>query len=161
MLPQFFTDDHLELLELMNKHEVDYLLVGGVAVNYYGYSRSTGDIDILFRPEDDNVERLYRALESFFGNGVPGLSGPDDLLEAGLIFQFGVPPHRVDLINDISGVEFETAWKHRIQDYVEDRDIAVPIIHIDDLLANKRASGRAKDIDDYEYLRDVSNMDNE
>ena len=161
MLPHFFTDDHLELLELLNKHQVDFLLVGGIAVNYYGYARSTGDIDLLFRADDDNATRLHGALSEFFGDGVPELSGPDDLLEPGLIFQIGVPPHRVDFINEISGVEFETAWQHRLEEDIEDHDITVPIIHLDDLLTNKQASGRAKDIDDFEYLSDVAEQDDE
>lgn len=159
MLPRFFTPDHIELIELLNKYEVDFLLVGGIAVNYYGYARSTGDVDFFYRTERSNVESLYDALSEFFGNGVPGLAGPDDLLKPGLIFQFGLPPHRVDLINDISGVKFETAWKHRVLEQVEGEDITVPIIDLQDLLANKQASGRAKDLDDFEYLRDVLDND--
>lgn len=159
MLPPFFTPDHIELLELLNEYEVDFLLVGGIAVNYYGYARSTGDVDLFYRTERSNVESLYDALSEFFGNGVPGLAGPDDLLKPGLIFQFGLPPHRVDFINDISGVEFETAWKHRVLEQVEGEDITVPIIDLENLLANKQASGRAKDLDDFEYLRDVLDND--
>ncbi|MGM0555590.1 MAG: DUF6036 family nucleotidyltransferase [Myxococcota bacterium] len=156
MLPQFFTEDHVELIELLNKHDVEYLLIGGIAVNYYGYSRSTGEVDFFFRREPDNAERLYCALGEFFGDGVPGLSNADDLLVPDLVLQFGLPPHRVDLVNDISGIDFETAWSHRILDEIKDIDVTVPIIELDDLLANKRASGRAKDLDDLEYLSDVA-----
>lgn len=161
MLPHFFTEDHLDLLELLNEHDVEYLLVGGVAVNYYGYSRSTGDIDLLFRRDDDNANRIYAALTEFFGDGLPGLSEPGDLLDPGLILQFGVPPHRIDLMNEISGVDFETVWANRLEESIEGRDISIPIIRLDDLIANKQASGRAKDIDDYEYLRDISESDAE
>jgi hypothetical protein len=161
MIPHFFTEDHLELLELLNEHDVEYLLVGGVAVNYYGYSRSTGDIDLLFRRDEDNANRIHAALNEFFGDGLPGLSGPDDLLDPGLILQFGVPPHRIDLLNDISGVDFETVWANRIEETIEGRDISIPIICLDDLIMAKQATGRAKDIDDYEYLRDISDSDAE
>jgi predicted nucleotidyltransferase len=159
MLPRFFTPDHIELLELLNEHEVDFLLVGGIAVNYYGYARSTGDVDLFYRADDKNIAHLYRALTEFFGAGVPGLAGPDDLSTPGLIFQFGLPPHRVDLLNEISGVAFESAWEHRIVEQVEGEQVAVPIINLEDLLANKQASGRAKDVDDFQYLTDIS--DNE
>ncbi|MFP4601174.1 MAG: hypothetical protein ACLFVJ_23195 [Persicimonas sp.] len=71
MLPRFFTPDHIELLELLNAYDVDFLLVGGIAVNYYGYARSTGDVDLFYRTERSNVESLYDALSEFFGNGVP------------------------------------------------------------------------------------------
>lgn len=156
MLPRFFTPDHVELLALLNEYEVDFLLVGGIAVNYYGYTRSTGDVDLFYRADAQNTARLYRALGEFFGNGVPGLEGSDDLLEPGLIFQFGLPPHRVDFINEISGVDFETAWKHRVQERIENEEVSVPIIDLQDLLSNKKASGRAKDLDDLEYLRDIA-----
>lgn len=156
MLPRFFTPDHIELFELLNDHEVEYLLVGGIAVNYYGYARSTGDVDLFFRADETNAPRLYSALSAFFGDGVPGLDGPGDLLKPGLILQFGLPPHRVDLINDISGVGFDTAWKHRIEEEIEDESLTVPIIDLGDLLANKQASGRPKDLDDLEYLRDLA-----
>jgi predicted nucleotidyltransferase len=159
MLPRFFTPDHLELLELLHEHDVEFLLVGGIAVNYYGYARSTGDVDFFYRAAPDNVARLYRALSAFFGDGVPGLSGPEDLLEPGLIFQFGLPPHRVDFINEISGVDFDTAWKHRVLEQVEEVDVVISIIELDDLLANKQASGRPKDLDDFEYLSDLSDND--
>lgn len=156
MLPCFFTPDHIELLELLNEHGVDFLLVGGIAVNYYGYPRTTGNVDLFYRADQPNAACLYRALCEFFGDGVPGLSEAGDLLKPGLIFQFGLPPHRVDFINDISGVDFETAWKNRISEQVEGEEITVPIIDLQDLLANKRASGRAKDLDDFEYLQDVA-----
>lgn len=63
MLPDFLSKDALELLELLSKHKVEYLLVGGVAVNYYGYTRSTGDLDIFFRIEEKNAEHLFKALK--------------------------------------------------------------------------------------------------
>lgn len=156
MLPRFFTPDHIELLELLNEQEVEFLLVGGIAVNYYGYPRSTGDVDLFYRADEQNTARLYRALHDFFGNGVPGLAGPEDLLKPNLILQFGLPPHRVDFINEISGVDFDSAWKHRVMEQVEGQEVTVPIIDLEDLLSNKQASGRAKDLDDFEYLRDIA-----
>lgn len=159
MLPHFLTDDHLELLGFFKKRGVAFLLVGGVAVNYYGYSRSTGDLDIFYKPSADNAERLFAALREFFDNGVPGLSAAEELTKPGLILQFGLPPHRVDLINDIAGVDFDEAWSRRVVEEIEDNGLKLPIIDLKDLLANKRAAGRAKDKDDAQYLADLLDAD--
>jgi hypothetical protein len=159
MIPNFLTDDHLDLIELLHHHDVDFLLVGGVAVNYYGYNRSTGDIDIFYRRTPENTEHLFNALRDFFNGTVPGLGSPSDLMTRGLVLQFGVPPHRIDFVNDIDGVEFASAWANRRLETVDDADIRIPLIGLSDLVTNKRASDRPKDLDDFQYLSQLEDED--
>lgn len=155
MLPQFLSDDHLDLLEQLDEQNVEYVLVGGVAVNYYGYNRSTGDVDIFFRRSADNIDRLLEALTLFFGDE-SFLPNRDVFDKSGAIIQFGVAPNRVDLLNDLSGVSFEEVWANRHLETLEHfDDLQIPIIDLGELLENKRASGRPKDRADFEYLREL------
>ncbi len=151
-----FSPDITDFLRLLVAHEVQYLIVGGEAVIYYGYARLTGDVDFFYARNPANAERLHAALLEFWNGIVPDLSSADELLEEGLILQFGVPPNRIDLINRISGVSFEEAWNERTSAALPDNGGTIPIHYIGPraLMKNKEASGRAKDLVDLEYLRD-------
>ena len=154
MLPDFRSKDALDLLELLAKHKVEYLLVGGVAVNYYGYTRSTGGLDIFFRIEEKNANHLFKALEEFFGGFVPAVSSPEDLLAPGTVVQFGISPNRIDLINEISGVTFEESWTKRVTEILRaSEEFEVPLIGIESLLENKKKANRPKDQEDFQYLK--------
>ena len=96
-----FSEDVCEFLSLLARQEVRYLIVGGEAVIYYGHARLTGDIDIFYERTAENVRRLHAALNEFWLNDIPGIEGEDELMEKGTIFQFGVPPNRIDLISDL------------------------------------------------------------
>lgn len=151
-----FSPDMYEFLVLLHEHEVKYMIVGGEAVIFYGYARLTGDIDFFYERSKENAEKLLNVLLAFWNGSVPGLSGGEELLEPGLILQFGVPPNRIDLINQISGVAFDDAWPSR-------RTVALTgpsatVIHylgLQSLIQNKKASGREKDLDDVQHLEEL------
>ena len=149
-----FSPDTLELLRLFEQHRVRYLVVGGQAVIYYGYPRLTGDIDLFFESETKNTVRLYEALVSFWDGDVPGVGGPEELAQDGVIVQFGRPPNRIDLMNRVDGLSFEEAWETRLELQVSGKAIVrVNYISLDRLIQNKQASGRPRDLEDLEYLR--------
>lgn len=139
-LPQ----DFKELFEFLNEHKVEYLLIGGYAVFAYGYVRNTSDIDVVVSDGVENAQRLMRAL-SDFGFGETELS-VDLFTEPDSVVQMGVEPMKIEILNYLKGVDFKAAYSRRRSAQVE--DILVDIIALPDLLANKRAVGRAKDLVD-------------
>jgi len=141
-------NDFKEFFGLLNSEKVDYLLVGGYAVIYYGYSRATGDVDVWVRVSPRNAEAICRVL-SAFGFSTTSI-GAEMFLERHKVFQIGVPPLRIDLLTDISGVEFDACFRH--SSVVDFDGAPIRIISLADLRENKRASGRAKDQADLEYL---------
>ncbi len=84
----YFSADIEEFLFLLAKHRVRYLIVGGEAVIYYGHARLTGDIDLFYETTENNVDRLFGALNEFWDRDIPGLHAPEELLRRGMIFQF-------------------------------------------------------------------------
>jgi len=154
MDPSYFSPDILEFLRLLSEHKVRYMIVGGEAVIYYGYARLTGDIDIFYERTDKNAKALYEALKIFWEKQVPGVKDYTEFLEKGEIIQFGRPPNRIDLINDISGVVFEKAWLNRKLEEVviKDQKHFVCYIGLEDLIENKRYANRYKDLEDLKYL---------
>ena len=155
MKSSHFSADILEFLYLLSKYQVKYLIVGGEAVIYYGYARLTGDVDIFFESELENVERLYETLTEFWKGQIPGLKGFEELMEPGVIIQFGVPPNRIDLINKIEKVFFNDAWKDKVTETISSGDERIPIyfIGIEQLVMNKASLNRPKDLEDLKYLR--------
>lgn len=99
-----FSSDTRALLELLRKHDVRYLIVGGEAVIFHGHARLTGDTDLFYGRDAANVERLFAALDEFWGGDIPGVEAPAELAAPGVIVQFGVPPNRIDLINEFDAV---------------------------------------------------------
>jgi hypothetical protein len=150
-----FSQDTLELLQLLYKFQVEYLIVGGYAVNYYGHLRLTGDIDIYFSNSDLNVLKLYDVLSEFWGGNIPNLENPEDLKDSNMVLQYGVPPNRVDLINTVDGIEFDEAWKTKeeVSVHLKDKVIYLHYISLDLLIRNKEKVKRPKDIDDLEFLK--------
>lgn len=143
-----FSGDIREFIRLLAQWKVRYLIVGGEAVIYHGYPRITGDVDFFYGSTVDNAHRLFQALEDFWGAGrVPALHAAAELLEPGLIVQFGRPPHRIDLLNRIDGVTFAGAWPRRVRVRLRTRAGLLPATYIDlrSLLKNKRAAGRPRD----------------
>jgi hypothetical protein len=131
---------------LLNSNGAEYLLVGGYAVNYHGYSRSTGDMDIWIARNEENARRVARALQQFgFLQATPEIFClPDQVI------RMGVPPLRVEILTSISGVEFDQCFAVRETANLD--GLAVPVIRLEDLINNKRASGRLKDLADVEEL---------
>ncbi|MDP3980956.1 MAG: hypothetical protein Q8Q33_06075 [Chlamydiota bacterium] len=164
-MPQTFVDGSLfsadvrEFLGLLHKNNVDYMIVGGEAVIYYGYARLTGDIDFFYNRENENALKLFSALDEFWDKNIPGIKNYLELLENGLILQFGRPPHRIDIINCIDGVSFEEAKSSKLTVLMKIKEDHTPIYYIglNELIKNKEASARPKDIDDLAYLRKARN----
>ena len=140
--------DLREFIILLNSHKVEYILVGGHAVAFHGYPRFTGDMDFLIRTTPPNVQRVLNVLTAF-GFGGLGIA-EHDLLEPGHIVQLGHPPNRIDILTSISGVDFDSAWQARVQTTIGDQP--VPLIGWTELVQNKRAAGRQKDLVDLEKL---------
>ena len=140
--------DFKELLALFNEHKVDYLIVGGFALALHGAPRFTGDMDVLVRPNPENAQRVIAALAAF-GFNLPWLS-VDDFHETDKVVQLGVPPVRIDLLTSITGVAWEEIAAHKASGVLG----GVPVFYLgrDQFIANKRASGRKKDLADIEAL---------
>ncbi len=149
-----FSPDTRTFIRLLHAHEVQYLIVGGEAVILHGHTRLTGDVDFFYARDAANLTRLYAALDEFWDGNVPGLRAPQELSPEGTIIQFGVPPNRIDLINAIEGVDFATAWKGRVDAVLDstEGDLPVPYIGLNELITNKRATGRPRDLDDLSFL---------
>jgi len=140
--------DLKEFIGLLNSHNVDYLVIGGHAVAFHGFPRYTGDFDFFVKISDDNADALVAVLVRF-GFASIELSR-ETFLKRSQILQLGIPPNRIDILTSISGVEFEDAWKHRIAAHID--DLQVHFIGKEDLIRNKRASGRPKDLGDLSKL---------
>ena len=140
--------DFKEFAELLNSTGVEYLIVGGYALAAHGHPRYTGDLDVWIRATENNIERLLGVLAQF-GFGSLGLTR-SDFLTPGAIVQLGYPPARIDLLTAIDGVEFDACYARKVVMKIAGVDL--PIIGLDEFRANKRASGRAKDLADLEVL---------
>ena len=142
--------DFSAFLSSLNETGVDYLLVGGYAVGYHGYSRVTGDIDLWVRQSPENADRVVAAIRAF-GFEAAGLV-PARFVGDDKITRMGLPPHRIEVMTSVSGLSFEQAWARR---QTTDWDgVAVPVIGLADLRRNKAASGRPKDLADLAELPD-------
>jgi len=150
----YFSSDIRSFIRILGTHQIQYMIVGGQAVILHGHVRLTGDVDFFYAADEENVARLFVALQEFWEGNVPGLTDPAELLTPGVIVQFGVPPNRIDLISSIEGVSFADAWPGRLEAVVEspEGDLPVPFIGIEALVQNKRAAARPKDLDDLSYL---------
>lgn len=137
-----------ELLRLLNEHEVKYLVVGGYAVAYHGYPRTTGDLDVWIKQAEDNAVCVVEALREF-GFDVPALE-TSLFTEESQIIRMGRPPLQVEIITTASGVDFPTCYGERVVD--ELGGVEASIIGLECLKKNKRASGRHKDLSDLENL---------
>lgn len=125
--------DFKEFLQLLNSHEVEYLVIGGYAVAAHGHPRYTKDIDIWVHATEDNAPRLIQTLNDF-GFRSLGLAEAD-FLEPDTIVQLGYPPRRIDLLTSPSGVEFEECFPLRLVANVD--GIQIPIIGLEQLRAKK------------------------
>jgi len=149
---QQLPEDFRDLLSLLNEHSVDYLIVGGWALGIHGYVRATGDMDIWIGQTDTNIQRLIEALDDF---GVPPGVDSDFFKEKGNAFRMGSPPIQIEIITEASGIDFDASYPNRISIKVD--GIEIPFIGYNDLIQNKRASGRLRDLADLEGLGEQAN----
>ncbi|MEM6959393.1 MAG: nucleotidyl transferase AbiEii/AbiGii toxin family protein [Myxococcota bacterium] len=142
------TTDWSEFLGLLISEKVEFLLIGGHALAAHGHPRFTEDLDVFVRADEANARRVRSALEKFgFGDVAPEVSA---LTQVRKVFMLGRKPFRIDILTGISGVNFDEAWENR--DYVELAPGSVPLISRVDLIKNKAASGRPKDLADLAAL---------
>jgi len=143
--------DYKEFLSLLNKHNVKYCIIGAFAVAFYVKPRYTKDIDILVEPSKDNAQKILKVLEEF-GFGELSLS-LEDLMREGNILQLGYEPLRIDLLNKLEGFQFQDIWQSKTTgDYGSEK---VYFIGLDDLIKNKKMSGRPSDKVDIELLEKI------
>lgn len=140
--------DFKEFIELLNEHNVKYLVVGGYAVAFHGYPRYTKDLDVWIELSPDNADNVLKALEEF-GFGSLGLK-PEDFLEGGQIIQLGYPPNRIDILMTLKEIEFEECYRARVE--VDIQGLKINFIDLENLKHNKRATGRTQDLADAENL---------
>lgn len=146
--------DFKEFLKLLDDHQVEYLLIGGYAVGYYGYPRATADMDVWIAIHPDTAEKICTVLHAFGMRSTTLV--PQLFLEPGRIIRMGVPPLRIEILTTIDGVDFTTCFARRQRAVID--SVSVNLIHVDDLKRNKHASGRHKDLDDIEHLERTSSL---
>lgn len=140
--------DFVDLLRAFAAAEVRFLIVGAYALAHHGRPRATGDLDVWVDPTPTNARCVMQGLADF---GAP-LAGvvEDDFARPGVVFQIGVPPGRIDVLTDLTGLTFADAWGGRERGHFG--EVMVDYIGRDAFIRNKRATGRAKDLGDIEGL---------
>lgn len=140
--------DFKEFLIFLNSHNVEYLLVGGYAVGYYGYSRATGDMDIWVAVSEENANKIEKAIIDF---GIPTASASKELfLNQDVVVGMGYDPVRIEIITKASGVDFKDCYIRREVIIID--NIPINFISLNDLKKNKKESGRYKDLEDLKHL---------
>lgn len=144
-----FEKDFVDFIELLNFHKVDYLIVGAHALAFHGRPRHTGDLDIWIKPSVENASKMILVLDDF-GFGSLDLK-EQDFLRENYVTQLGYPPLRIDILNSISGVEFDEAYANKVVGEID--DLKVKFINVSEFIKNKEASGRKKDLGDIASLK--------
>lgn len=148
-------EDYKEMLRALSDERVDFLLVGAYAMAAHGYPRATMDIDIWVKPDAGNAHAVLRALDRF---GVPLHSLTiQDLTHDGTVFQIGAAPRRIDIITGASGLQFDEVLRSAVPVDIEGIEVRIPSVA--DLIRNKRAVGRTKDLADVEALQQLENSE--
>jgi len=143
-------EDLKQLLLAFNAYGVEYLVVGAYAVGVYAEPRATKDLDLFIRSEVQNSEAVFRALAAY-GAPVAGLTPADFRDDPNSIFQIGLPPARIDILQAIDGVEFDEAWRQRIE--AEMDDVSAHVISAAHLIQSKLHTGRLQDLADVDAIR--------
>jgi len=146
---------HQEMLYAMLDNNVDFILVGGYAVIYHGYVRTTGDMDIWLRPDNTNKLKLLEVFKllGFDPEGVKIIDDKD--FTSVVVFHVGDVPERIDFLTKLSGLNFQEAWENC--EFLNAPNHRIPVLHLNDLLANKLITNRLKDQADIEALRKIKN----
>ena len=143
--------DFREFFALLNEYKVRYLVIGGFAYSYYAEPRYTKDIDIWIDISNNNINQVLTAIRIFW-NADSGLKR-EDLQNPDVIVQLGDAPVRIDIMTSIEGVNFDDAWVNKVQCKFD--DILINFISLDELIINKEASSRDRDLIDAKYLKKV------
>lgn len=149
-MPNIFNDDFQDFISALNKADVRYVLVGGMAVLLHGYMRTTGDMDIWVEQTKENYKKVVRAFE-IFQMPVFDMTVEKFLSKDYDVWSFGREPVRIDLMTEVKGITFDVAYeKSKIY---EESGIPIRYLHLSNLIQAKKASGRFKDLDDIENLQ--------
>lgn len=143
------TQDMFEFIQLLNKHEVEYVIIGAHALSHFGYPRYSGDLDILIQPIHNEAEKIIAVLDEF-GFGSLNLK-VEDFLNKDAVIQLGVEPNRIDILTGITGPDLDTIFKGKIKATFNGEN--VQYISKQHLIENKEATGRLKDLVDAEMLK--------
>jgi hypothetical protein len=136
------------MLQCLLEEKAEFLLIGAYALAAYGFPRATKDLDLWIHASKTNAAKIFRALEKF-GAPLDQIS-IEDFQKEGTVLQIGIAPVRIDINTNIDGVRFEEAHPSRVELAID--GLTVPIISRDDLIKNKKASGRPQDLVDVQYL---------
>ena len=155
-----FFKEHQEILNALLKHHVNFMLIGGYAVNYYGYHRTTGDMNIWLEPSNENKESLLQALTAlgFDEEGINTVRSWDFTKPQKFHIGSDDQPDKTEFMTHISGIAFQNAAEQKI---IADIDgLRLPMIHYNGLIQNKKSTGRTKDLADVEYLETIMHLKN-
>lgn len=141
--------DFEDFIQLLNKYAVEYMVVGGYALAFHGKPRHTGDLDIWINISEVNAEKMLKVLNEF-GLSALGFE-KEDFLKPGYITQIGYPPLRIDILNNIDGLEFAHAIKNVQQ--LKSEDLKVNYIGLHDFITNKQSAGRSQDLTDIKEIK--------
>jgi hypothetical protein len=141
--------DFQDILRAFKAHQVKYLVVGGFAFGVHLEPRTTKDIDVWIRTDPENAKAVFDALAEY-GAPIAGMT-PQDFMD-GTVFQMGQTPNRIDILQQVSGLDFDSAWEHRLEGFIDENTPAL-VISRDDLIRNKLACGRHQDLLDVKRLR--------
>ena len=144
MNDRLLNPDYRDMAECLLREGVDFMLVGGYAVALHGWPRTTFDIDFWIMANSENANAVMRAITAF-GAALMGLT-ETDFHRPGMVFQIGTEPQRIDIISAVDGLDYADAARRAVKMDVDGLEIKV--VSLDDLIVNKRASGRPKDIAD-------------
>jgi len=147
--------DFLEFLSLLQKHDIDYVIVGGYALSFHGYIRNTGDLDILINPTDSNKRSMVRVFHEF---GFSEKTSSELFPENGNALGIGTPPLRLELLTEISGLSNNEALSDK--NMITSQGTLIYIINYHALIKNKRSTGRLKDLADVEELQKIKRNEN-
>jgi hypothetical protein len=148
--------DQKDLLAVFNAHGVKYLVIGAHAVGVHAEPRGTKDLDVLIKADAQNSKAVFAALAEY-GAPLAGMSPADFNDDPTSIFQLGIEPDRVDILQGIAGVTFDEAWENRVERLL-DAETPAHVISLEHLIQNKIASGRHQDLADVEKLREVASL---
>lgn len=150
---KLFLDRHRQLLKVLLDKKVDFMIIGGYAVIYYGYKRTTGDLDIWLKPDNTNKPKMTEVLQivGISEQGLEEFSTFDFTRD--LMFRIWEPPEQVDFMTRINVVDYEEAAKDKV--FLETEDLDIPIIHLNHLVLSKISTGRLKDKADVEKLQNI------
>lgn len=150
-----FSDNHQELLTFLLKYEVDFIIIGGYSVIFHGYARTTGDVDIWLEPTNENKEKFLLVLKAmdFFEADIQEIANLD--FTNTLVFAIGEEPEKAEFLTQINLVNFEEANKRKVISEID--GLAIPFLHLEDLIRSKINTGRLKDKADIEELQKIQN----